>query len=98
MKTHIAVAAAVASVMSLGLANAATAQSQEQEKCYGVSLAGQNDCGNLAGTHGCHGQSTVDNDIGEWRMVADGTCKELGGYSPEEAEEMFAKMQAKKNT
>lgn len=97
MKTNIAIAAALTTVMSLGLANAVEAASKKKEKCYGISPAGQNDCGNLAGTHSCAGQSTVDNDIGEWRLVEGGTCKELGGYSREEAKAMFEKMQAKKS-
>jgi uncharacterized membrane protein len=98
MKTNIAVAAALATVMSLGVADAVEAASKKKEKCYGISPAGQNDCGNLAGTHSCAGQSTVDNDIGEWRMVPGGTCKELGGYSKKEAKEMFDKMKEKKKS
>ena len=96
MKTNIAAAAALATVMSLGIVDAVEA-SKSKEKCYGVSQAGQNDCGNLAGTHTCAGQSTVDNDIGEWRLVPTGTCKELGGYERKEAKKMFEEMQAKKN-
>nr|WP_136251773.1 DUF2282 domain-containing protein [Ningiella ruwaisensis] len=98
MKSNIAVAAALATVMSIGVADAVQAQSKKKEKCYGISPAGQNDCGNLAGTHSCAGQSSVDNDIGEWRLVPAGTCKDLGGYSREEAKEIYEKMQAKKNS
>jgi uncharacterized membrane protein len=100
MKTNIAVAAALAAalatVMSLGVVDEANA-AKNKEKCYGVSKAGQNDCGNLAGTHSCAGQSTVDNDIGEWRLVPAGTCKDLGGFDGNEAKKMFQEMQAKKN-
>lgn len=98
MKTNIAAAAALATVMSLGVANAVEAASKTKEKCYGVALAGQNDCGNLAGTHSCAGQATEDNDIGEWRLVPAGTCKELGGYDRKEAKKLFEDMQAKKNS
>ncbi|MGB3726109.1 MAG: DUF2282 domain-containing protein [Glaciecola sp.] len=98
MKTNnIAAAAALATVMTLGVANAADAANKKKEKCYGVALAGQNDCGNLAGTHSCAGQSTVDNDIGEWRLVPAGTCSDLGGYDRKEAKKLFKKMQAEKN-
>jgi uncharacterized membrane protein len=96
MNKNIAAAAALATVMSLGVANAVEAASKKKEKCYGVSLAGQNDCGNLAGTHSCAGQSTVDNDIGEWRLVPAGTCKDLGGYDRKEAKKLFKEMKAKK--
>lgn len=98
MKMSIAVAAALASVITLSVAEAHVTSSKDKEKCYGISPAGQNDCGNLAGTHGCAGQSTVDNDIGEWRLVPIDTCKDIGGFSPEEATSMFEKMQAKKNS
>ncbi|MGK9167646.1 DUF2282 domain-containing protein [Inquilinus limosus] len=55
------------------------ARAAELEKCYGISLAGQNSCANEAGTHSCAGQSKVDYDGGEWRAVAAGVCTELGG-------------------
>lgn len=96
MKTNIAAAAALATVMSIGVVDGVDAAAKKKEKCYGVALAGQNDCGNLAGTHSCAGQSTVDNDIGEWRLVPKGTCKELGGYSKKEAKKLFKQMQAQK--
>ena len=58
---------------------------EAKEKCYGVAKAGQNDCANLAGTHSCAGQSKVDNDKGEWKYVAKGTCAAMKGLSMEEA-------------
>ncbi|WP_439112742.1 BufA1 family periplasmic bufferin-type metallophore [Hydrogenophaga sp.] len=77
---------AAASLMSLALLSSpALAQTTAKEKCYGVAKAGQNDCGNLAGTHSCAGQSQVDNDKGEWKYVAAGTCKALGGLTADEA-------------
>jgi uncharacterized membrane protein len=96
MKSNIAAAAAIATVMSLGVANAVDAATKKKEKCYGVAQAGQNDCGNLAGTHSCAGQSTVSNDVGEWRLVPTGTCKDLGGYNRKEAKKLFKEMQDKK--
>lgn len=76
---------ALASALALGLIGQATAQGKAKEKCYGVSKAGTNDCGNLAGTHSCAGQSKIDNDPGEWRYVPKGTCKDLKGMSEDEA-------------
>lgn len=96
MNKNIAAAAVLATVMSLGIANAVEA-AKKKEKCYGVTVAGQNDCGNLAGTHSCAGQSTVDNDIGEWRLVPTGTCAELGGYDKKAAKKMFKEMKEKNN-
>jgi uncharacterized membrane protein len=83
MNHRLIVSSALASVMTLGLAGQAAAQ--DKEKCYGIAKAGQNDCANLAGTHSCAGQSKVDNDPGEWKYVAKGTCKELKGMSADEA-------------
>jgi uncharacterized membrane protein len=80
------IATAAASLMSLAvLATPAMAQNAAKEKCFGVAKAGQNDCANLAGTHSCAGQSKVDNDKGEWKYVAAGTCKTMGGLSMDEA-------------
>lgn len=80
---------AIASLLSLGVAADAQAAKDKKEKCYGVALAGQNDCGNLAGTHSCAGQSTIDNDIGEWKLVSKGSCQEMGGYSRQDAKKMY---------
>ncbi|MFQ3207479.1 MAG: putative membrane protein [Glaciecola sp.] len=95
MKTNLAIAAALATIMTTGVIN--TAEAADKEKCYGISPAGQNDCANLAGTHSCAGQSSVDNDIGEWRLVPGGTCTELGGFAKNDAKKMMKDMQAKKN-
>ena len=77
---------AAASLMSLAmLTSPAMAQDAAKEKCFGIAKAGQNDCANLAGTHSCAGQAKVDNDKGEWKYVAAGTCAKMGGLSLEQA-------------
>ena len=43
------------------------------EKCYGVSLAGKNDCKAGAGTT-CAGTSKVDYQANAWKNVTAGTC------------------------
>ncbi|MDM5182145.1 DUF2282 domain-containing protein [Massilia sp. DJPM01] len=50
-----------------------------KEKCYGVAKAGQNDCASANGSHSCAGQAKTDNDKGEWKYVAKGTCEKAGG-------------------
>jgi uncharacterized membrane protein len=85
MNHRLIVSSALASVMALGLAGQAAAQNQDKEKCYGIAKAGQNDCGNLAGTHSCAGQAKADNDPGEWKYVAKGTCKDMKGMTADEA-------------
>ncbi|WP_140634467.1 DUF2282 domain-containing protein [Methylibium rhizosphaerae] len=95
MNQRLVVSSALASVLAMGLIGAAgaadDAKSAGKEKCYGIAKAGQNDCANLAGTHSCAGQSKMDNDPGDWKYVAKGTCKQMNGMSAEEA-----KMKAKK--
>jgi len=65
-----AVAAAVTSYA------AAPAHAQDQVKCYGVSLAGENDCAAGPGTT-CAGTSTVDYQGNAWTLVEAGTCEEM---------------------
>lgn len=43
------------------------------EKCYGVAMAGQNDCAAGPGTT-CAGTSTVDYQGNSWKAVPAGTC------------------------
>ena len=63
----LAVAAAVAS-------HATAVSAQPQEKCYGISLAGENDCKAGPGTT-CAGTSTVDYQGNAWTLVDKGTCE-----------------------
>ncbi len=44
-----------------------------KEKCYGVSLKGQNDCAAGAGTT-CAATSKVDYQGNAWKLVDQGTC------------------------
>lgn len=52
--------------------------SSAKEKCYGVALAGQNDCAAGPGTS-CAGSSKVDYQGDAWKLVAKGTCIDMGG-------------------
>lgn len=52
---------------------AMTEKAGAMEKCYGVSLAGKNDCAAGAGTT-CAGTSKVDYQGNAWKNVAKGTC------------------------
>ena len=80
---RIVISSALATVLAMGVVAPAAAQSKD--KCFGIAKAGQNDCANLSGTHSCAGQSKVDNDVGEWKYVAKGTCKEMNGLTADEA-------------
>lgn len=46
------------------------------EKCYGVSLAGKNDCAAGPGTT-CAGTSKVDYQGNAWKNVPAGTCTSI---------------------
>jgi uncharacterized membrane protein len=71
--THIAVASAAAALVSTaGLASPVKPQ-PTKDKCYGISLAGKNDCAAGAGTT-CAGTSKVDYQGNAWKSVAKGTC------------------------
>jgi uncharacterized membrane protein len=79
-------ASAIASLLALALVQAqAAADPKDKEKCFGVAKAGQNDCSNASGTHSCAGQAKVDKAGDDWKYVAKGTCKTLGGRTADEA-------------
>ena len=64
----------IASAVATALAGlSTTASAAGDEKCYGVSLAGQNDCAAGPGTT-CAGTSKVDYQGNAWKLVPEGTC------------------------
>jgi uncharacterized membrane protein len=71
--------AATALALAALAAGAAQAQDKgasikgEKERCYGVSLAGKNDCQAGPGTT-CAGTSKTDYQGNAWKYVAKGTC------------------------
>ena len=69
----VAVAGAVAAALA---AHTTPAAAMEKEKCYGVSLAGENDCKAGAGTT-CAGSSTVDYQGNAWTLVDAGSCESM---------------------
>ena len=73
MSIHLksfAVAGAFAAALS---AVAVPAAAAGNEKCFGVSLAGKNDCAAGEGTT-CAGTSKVDYQGNAWKLVPAGTC------------------------
>lgn len=74
---QLATAAALLTALSTaGTAEAQKAQKAAQEKCYGVSLAGKNNCAAGPGTT-CAGTSKVDYQGNAWKYVAKGTCAKI---------------------
>ncbi len=90
----IAFAAAALAVLSTGALAADDKMAGDKmastEKCYGVSLAGKNDCAAGAGTT-CAGTSKVDYEGNHFKNVAKGTCttiktpKGMGSLTPSKA-------------
>jgi uncharacterized membrane protein len=70
----VALAGAVASALVAHTSTATAAG--EKEKCFGVSLAGQNDCAAGPGTT-CAGTSTVDYQGNAWSLVPTGSCETM---------------------
>ena len=71
MKT-LAVATSLATALAAHLAVPAAAQ-EAKDKCFGVALAGQNDCAAGPGTT-CAGTSKVDYQGNAWKLVPKGSC------------------------
>jgi uncharacterized membrane protein len=69
----VAIAGAVAAAMT---AQTTAADAASKEKCYGVSLAGANDCAAGPGTT-CAGTSVTDYQGNAWTLVDAGTCTEI---------------------
>lgn len=69
------------------LAQSGDAAKPAMEKCYGVSMAGKNDCAAGPGTT-CAGTSKMDYQGNAWKFVPAGTCttlktpKGMGSLSP----------------
>ncbi len=73
LKTAALVGAVAASFSAVTVTEA---HAQSKEKCFGVSLAGKNDCAAGPGTT-CAGTSTVDYQGNAWTLVDAGTCTEI---------------------
>lgn len=81
MDHQTVIRSALIGLLTLGAAGVAQAQA-DKEKCFGVAKAGQNDCANGTGSHSCAGLSKKDNDPGEWKYVAKGSCKKWAARCP----------------
>lgn len=69
----VALIGAVAASMTAATTGA---HAMEKEKCYGVSLAGENDCAAGPGTT-CAGTSKVDYQGNAFTLVDAGTCTSI---------------------
>ena len=72
MKSSLTLGATLACALTAMAATAANAETK-MEKCFGVAMAGHNDCAAGAGTT-CAGTSKVDYQGNSFKLVAAGTC------------------------
>lgn len=78
---QLVLASAFASALALASAPAQAADEPGKEKCYGISLAGKNDCASSGGNgcaavvyNTCAGASKADFETTAWKYVPSGTC------------------------
>lgn len=81
MKTATILASAVAAAVSTAALFSAPAFAAENEKCYGVAAAGQNDC--QTASNSCAGQVTDAGRGDAYIYVPTGTCQKINGGSLE---------------
>jgi uncharacterized membrane protein len=67
---------ALGAAFAMAAAPAAAADMEAKEKCFGVAMAGKNDCAAGAGTT-CAGTSKMDNQANSWKYVPAGTCEKM---------------------
>jgi uncharacterized membrane protein len=82
MKPSLLVASAVAATVAAstaGMAGPAPDPIFKAEKCYGVNVAGMNDCSTRG--HVCAGESKTASDPRSWIYVPVGTCAKIAGGS-----------------
>jgi uncharacterized membrane protein len=82
MNRDLLIRSAIAGVLAAGVTIGSSAMAQDKmgmEKCWGVSKAGQNDCGSNKTSHSCAGQSKKDYDPNDFKAVKSGTCEKMGG-------------------
>lgn len=82
MNRDLLIRSAIAGVLAAGVTIGSNAYAQDKkgmEKCWGVSKAGQNDCGSNKTAHSCAGQSKSDYDPNDFKAVKTGTCEKMGG-------------------
>jgi uncharacterized membrane protein len=87
----LAVAGAVAAALAAQMSTPAHAQAKEM--CFGVSLAGKNDCAAGPGTT-CAGTSKVDYQGNAWTLVESGTCADIELPAMADGEERKGSLEA----
>jgi uncharacterized membrane protein len=82
-RTAFLIASAISATVALPMAakaGPAPVPAFSAEKCFGVALAGHNDCG-ATGSHSCAGEATRTDDPKSWIYLPTGTCQKINGGS-----------------
>lgn len=79
MKTSLILAGAVAAAIAVPMIG--TASAADNEKCFGIAAAGQNDCQSAGNS--CAGQVNEAARADAWIYVPAGTCTKIDGGSLE---------------
>ncbi len=82
MKKSTIAIAAMAGVLAV-MSAPKSAEAGKNEKCYGISKAGKNDCATASSS--CSGSAKVDNQKDAWIYLPKGTCDKIVGSSKESA-------------
>ncbi|MCJ8169072.1 BufA1 family periplasmic bufferin-type metallophore [Atopomonas sediminilitoris] len=75
-------ALALSSAMALTAAPLTAQAAGDNERCYGISLKGKNDCAAGPGTT-CAGTSKIDYQGNAWKYVPKGTCEQTTSATSE---------------
>jgi uncharacterized membrane protein len=74
--TSVTAAAVLASLAATAAQAGPVKPQPNKDKCFGISLAGKNDCAAGAGTS-CAGTSKRNYQGNAWKYVAKGTCTSI---------------------
>ena len=92
-----ALAAALGSALAMSATPGAAAETAaaSKERCYGIAMAGKNDCAAGAGTS-CAGSSKTDHQANAWKYVPTGTCTKTESKTSSTGYGQLAAFMAKK--
>ena len=97
MDQRTLITTAVASLVLLSLTQSPAMAGDNQEKCFGIAKAGQNDCASAFGLHSCAGQAKQEMDKSEWKYVAKGMCAKTASPTSPTGFGQLAMFKEKKN-
>ncbi len=90
-----ALAAALGSALVMVASPVQAQDKAAQEKCFGISAAGKNDCAAGPGTS-CAGSSKTDHQANAWKKVPAGTCTTTASKTSPTGFGQLAEFKAKK--